>query len=95
MAALTNGQMRLLGGSKQLKDTLREAQDLGYFTAPQLAERLALKLPNLHARLKALAEAGAVAREEDSSGHEVNRGRPARGFHAPDVRVLEAAACTR
>jgi DNA-binding MarR family transcriptional regulator len=95
MAALTNGQMRLLGGSKQLKDTLREAQDLGYFTAPQLAERLALKLPNLHARLKALAEAGAVAREEDSSGHEVNRGRHARSFHAPDVRVLEAAACTR
>jgi hypothetical protein len=95
MAALTSGQMRLLGGSKQLKETLREAEKLGYFTAPQLADRLALKLPNLYARLKVLAEAGAVAREDDSSGERATGGGAARSFHAPDVRVLEAASCNQ
>lgn len=85
MAALESGQLRLLGGSKQLRETLEAAQEMGHFAAPELAERLRIKLPNLHARLKTLTEAGAVGREEDAA--------PARGrshrYRTPNLQVLD------
>jgi hypothetical protein len=94
LASLNKGQIELLGGSSQLAETLREAQKLGYFTAAKLAERLEVKLPNLHARLKALTESGAIARE-DVAGERPRRGGTARSFRASDVDVLEAATCGR
>jgi hypothetical protein len=94
LASLDRGQLELLGGSSQLEETLWEAQKLGYFTAAKLAERLKVKLPNLHARLKALTESGAVARE-DVAGERPRRGGTARSFRTPDVDVLEAATCGR
>lgn len=84
LAALSGGQIELLGGSRQLAETLREAQRLREFTAPELAERLRLKLPNLHQRLKALTEAGALVREEDETAE---RGRRHR-YRAPDADEL-------
>lgn len=56
--------LTLLGGRQHLEETLAEAQALGTFTAAQLAERLKVKLPNLHQRLAQLEAAGAVARTE-------------------------------
>jgi len=67
LASLERGQVKLLGGSKQLNATLEAASELQSFKAPELAERLKLKLPNLHQRLKALTDAGALAREADPS----------------------------
>lgn len=58
-------QLGLLGGNPHLARTLREARQLGEFTAPELAERLALKLSNANQRLSALQAAGAVSRERD------------------------------
>ncbi len=66
------GDLRPLGGSRYLEQTLAEAQQLGVFTAPQLAERLDLKLPNLHQRLAQLEAAGALTRQDDP---DVERGR--------------------
>lgn len=65
LASLEHGHVKLLGGSQQLNATLAAASELQTFKAPELAERLKLKLPNLHQRLKALTDAGAVAREPD------------------------------
>jgi hypothetical protein len=90
MAELEAGQLRLLGGSRQLKETLKKAQEMGFFTAPQLAERLAVKLPNLHARLKQLAEAGAVARADAPAAESAEAGRRAGAYRAPDPQVLTA-----
>lgn len=90
MAELEAEQIRLLGGSRQLKETLKKAEELGYFTAPQLAERLAIKLPNLHARLKLLAEAGAVARDEAPAAEPAEAGRRAGLYRAPNPQVLTA-----
>lgn len=87
LATLAGDRLELLGGSRQLAETLREAQKLGYFTASELAERLKIKLPNLHARLKALAEAGAIAREQDH-GDDLRRGGTARHFRASDIEIL-------
>ncbi|MDA0173393.1 hypothetical protein OJ998_30095 [Solirubrobacter taibaiensis] len=89
MAALEHGQLTLLGGSRHLEETLREAQKLGYFSARDLAERLAVKLPNLHSRLKALAEAGAVARDHDAPGERPKRGGTAKAFRTGDLEVLD------
>ncbi len=72
VAALANDQVELLGGSAQLADTLRAAQEAGEFTAPDLADRLSIKLPALHQRLNILVEAGALSREDDSTA---TRGR--------------------
>jgi hypothetical protein len=94
LANLQEGHIALLGGTRQLNRTLEEAQKLGYFAASELAERLEVKLPNLHARLKALTEYGAVARE-DVGSERPRRGGPARSFHATDVDVVEAATCGR
>lgn len=68
LATLEDDRLRLLGGRQHLEETLSSAQDLGRFTAAQLAERLELKLPNLHQRLVQLQAAGAVARVEPEGG---------------------------
>jgi hypothetical protein len=86
LAAMQDKQVKLLGGSAQLRKTLKAAQKLGSFGAAELAEELELKLPNLHQRLKDLMEAGAVARELDSTASHGKRHR----YDAPDARVLEA-----
>jgi hypothetical protein len=67
-----DGNLRLIGGSKQLNETLAAAEKLGAFTAPQLAERLKVKLPNLHQRLKQLEAAGALTEADDPTAE---RGR--------------------
>ena len=85
IANLEDKQIKLLGGSRQLQDTLREAQNMGEFSAPELAERLEIKLPALHQRLQALLETGAVGRTRESSAA---RGRHA--YRAPKPRELEA-----
>lgn len=69
LAAIEGSTLALLGGRAHLEETLAEAQALGgTFTASELAERLRVKLPNLHHRLKELQAAGAVARVEGSPG---------------------------
>jgi DNA-binding MarR family transcriptional regulator len=85
LANLEDDQIKLLGGSRQLKETLREAQHMGEFSAPELAERLEIKLPALHQRLQALLETGAVGRTRETTGE---RGRHA--YRAPKPRDLEA-----
>ncbi|MCW2993600.1 MAG: hypothetical protein JWQ18_1095 [Conexibacter sp.] len=75
LAALEQDQISLLGGSAHLNETLREAQELREFTAPELAERLSMKLPAVHARLNALAEAGAIARQDDPTAKRGKRGK--------------------
>jgi hypothetical protein len=62
----------LLTKSPHLEDTLREAQQLGPFTAPQLANEMGLKLPNMNQRLAQLVGAGALARRRDE---EAERGK--------------------
>ena len=84
LANLEDDQIKLLGGSRQLKETLREAQRMGEFSAPELAERLQIKLPALHQRLQALLEAGAVGRTRETAGA---RGRHA--YRAPKPRDLK------
>jgi hypothetical protein len=85
IATLEDRQIKLLGGSRQLRETLREAQSMGEFSAPELAERLEIKLPALHQRLQALLETGAVGRSSESAGE---RGRHT--YRAPNARDVEA-----
>ena len=67
LAALGPEHAELLGGTRQLQETLEAAQKLKEFTGPDLAAKLKVKLPNLHQRLKALEEAGAVRKRADES----------------------------
>lgn len=85
LATLEDRQIKLLGGSRQLRETLGEAQCMGEFSAPDLAERLEIKLPALHQRLQALLETGAVGRTRESAGE---RGRHV--YRAPKARDVEA-----
>lgn len=62
LVAAEEGRLKLIGGKAHLKTTLKAAQELKVFTAAELADQLELKLPNLHQRLVALQEAGAVVR---------------------------------
>lgn len=62
LTVLSGEALEILGGRQHLEETLAEAQKLGAFTAKELAERLELKLPNLHQRLTQLEAAGAVSR---------------------------------
>lgn len=64
LTLLTDEQLRIVGGRQHLDETLAQAQELGTFTAGELADRLELKLPNLHQRLVQLQTAGAVTRVE-------------------------------
>lgn len=84
IAELSDKQIELIGGKKQLDETLKAAQELGEFTAPELAEKLKIKLPALHQRLQDLMEAGVVTREPDKSS---KRGRP-HGYSTPDPKKL-------
>jgi DNA-binding transcriptional ArsR family regulator len=72
LGVLEEGHIGLLGGKKYLQQTMAEAEKLGTFKATELAEALKLKLPNLHQRLKALREAGAIGRRTDETAR---RGR--------------------
>jgi DNA-binding transcriptional ArsR family regulator len=85
LAVLKDDTIELLGGRRQLAETLAAASELGTFKATELADRLELKLPNLHQRLKALGEAGAVARTVD---HTATRGRRY-DYEAPDPKALD------
>jgi DNA-binding transcriptional ArsR family regulator len=58
--------LELLGESSQLAETLRQAQQLRSFTAPELAEKLAINPSTANKRLEKLLEAGAVRRERDT-----------------------------
>jgi hypothetical protein len=62
LAEVEKGTLRLIGGRAHLEETLKAAQELGVFTAAELAEQLELKLPNIHQRLVALEATGAVVR---------------------------------
>jgi DNA-binding MarR family transcriptional regulator len=72
LTVVRDGKLETVGGTRQLDETLAEADVLGTFTAADLAERLELKLPNLHQRLAQLTAAGALVRSEDPSA---KRGR--------------------
>ena len=82
LGAIEEGQVRLLGGNQQLAKTLEEARRLGTFRASELADRLGVKLPNMHQRLKTLVEAGVISRELDQTAE---RGRRY-DFTAPDPK---------
>jgi hypothetical protein len=88
LAALDDGRIELLGGSKHLSETLDEARRMGTSTAPELAERLKLKLPALHQRLNALVEAGAIMREDDPTATRGKRNR----YRAPKLDDLVEVA---
>lgn len=75
LGELDRNQVTLLGGSHQLHETLREAQKMGTFTAPDLANKLKLKLPALHQRLNQLIEAGVLSRADDPTATRGKRGR--------------------
>jgi anti-anti-sigma regulatory factor len=87
LTALEDDTLELLGGRRHLEATLDAAQELGTFTAAELAAQLKLKLPNLHHRLNELRAAGAVARVE--SGPSAS-GR-ALQFATPNPRELTPA----
>ncbi len=88
LATLEDEHTQLLGGPRQLDETLKAAHKLKEFTAADLARELKLKLPNLHQRLKALEQAGAVAKSVDGT---VTRGKryvwnaPPNDFVKPDA----------
>lgn len=67
VAALKDDAVELIGGPRQLTETLAAASKLGKFKATELADELKIKLPNLHQRLKALTETGAVGRRIDTT----------------------------
>jgi anti-anti-sigma regulatory factor len=87
LTTLHDDTLELLGGRAHLEETLAQAQALGTFTAAELAERLRVKLPNLHHRLNELQAAGAVARIETRAGAS---GR-ATQFATPNPRDLTPA----
>lgn len=72
LTAVRDGKLQTVGGTRQLDETLAAAEELGTFTAPELAEQLELKLPNLHQRLNQLMSAGALTKADDPSAQ---RGR--------------------
>jgi hypothetical protein len=84
LGALDGEQLEVLGGGPHLQETLAAAQELGTFTAAELAERLAQKLPNLHQRLAQLQDAGVISSEEDPTAR---RGRRLR-FNVADLQSV-------
>lgn len=90
LTAVRGGRLETVGGTRQLDETLAAAQELETFTAPELAERLELKLPNLHQRLAQLQAAGALTRSDDPSAR---RGRRLL-FKTPEIdERTPAGAC--
>lgn len=89
MAELRDDQVELLGGPDQLHATVRAAIALGEkFTAPELAEQLKMKLPAVHQRLKALTDAGVLAREIDPTSKRGVR----HSYVTPKVEPLRKAS---
>lgn len=86
LAYAADNAIELLSAGPQLAETLREAQDLGPFIAPQLAERMGMKLPATNQRLSQLVEAGAMARWRDASA---SRGKRYQYEALSDGRVQE------
>jgi hypothetical protein len=72
LGAVEDEQLEVLGGGPRLQETLEAAQKLGTFTAAELAEQLAQKVPNLHQRLSQLQDAGVLNSEDDPTAR---RGR--------------------
>jgi len=87
LAVLQAERLRVVGGRSHLEETLAVAQEMGTFTASELADRLELKLPNLHQRLLQLQAAGAVTRAEHPTASRGGRLL----FGTPDVRELSKA----
>lgn len=87
LAEFEKGTLRLIGGRAHLEETLKAAQKLEVFTAAELAEQLELKLPNLHQRLVALQDTGAVVRVRPA-------GAPERPLVFATPRSAELAACS-
>ncbi|MEN3283028.1 MAG: hypothetical protein V7607_4168 [Solirubrobacteraceae bacterium] len=87
LASLDGDALELLGATSQLLETLEEAQREGTFTAPDLAERLEMKLPAVHQRLNLLVQAGVLARE---TGANAARGKTGTYKVAPaeELRAL-------
>jgi len=87
LASLGDEHAELLGGTRQLQETLEAAQQLKDFTGPDLAAKLKVKLPNLHQRLRALEEAGAVRKRPDESA---TRGKRYRWTAASEDLLIKA-----
>ncbi len=85
LTLLDEDALHVLGDRGHLDETLRQAQELGTFTASQLADRLELKVPNLHQRLNQLRAAGAVFKLEPDD-------RRSFRFATPPARELASAA---
>lgn len=82
LAKLADSKIELIGGNRQLQETMAAASALGTFKATELADQLAVKLPNLHQRLKALTDAGALGRRIDETAERGVRYE----FEAPDSK---------
>lgn len=90
LAALDEDKLTLLGGNRQLEETLDAASRLGEtFKAPDLAESLRIKLPNLHQRLKSLTEGGAIARADHGIAPAQGRAGDFTTFDPKNVHVDE------
>ena len=87
LAYQEGGRVDLLEGTTHLLETLRTAQQLRSFTAPQLAEKLNLKSDAATHRLKKLLETGAVVRENDPDARQGIRHL----YRAATPEIAEAA----
>lgn len=66
---LLDRSLELLSAPVHLAETYRHAQEMGEFTARDLADRLEITLPAANNRIKALAELGAVTRKRHDPAH--------------------------
>lgn len=73
LASIDKEHVALLGGSRQLQETLKAAHTLKEFTSADLAKELKVKLPNLHQRLKALEQSGALSKRRDETAERGTR----------------------
>jgi hypothetical protein len=87
LGVLENDEIELLGGSEHLQDTIKAAQQLEVFTAPDLARELELKLPALHQRLNQLVEAGVLSRQDDPTA---KRGKRSKFATPPIAQATDA-----
>jgi hypothetical protein len=87
LVELNGKRIDLITSIPHLAETLAAARELGEFTAPQLAERMDVKIGNLNHRLKTLVDAGALVREPDTT---VDRGKRWR-YHTPTAPALAGA----
>ncbi len=90
-------EIDLLEATPQLAETLREAQRLVSFTAPDLAKQLKIEPSAATQRLKKLLLMGAVVREEDSTAQRGKRHlyRPVTPFADASERETKTQAIAR